>query len=129
MINEIIPSNKLYLKYVDDIVGWCVFTNDTILKDETVELCYCLPESFKNSQHKKYYFLLGDNTEKSYNVLGFGMIYNHSFMPNIQWEIIDYNRNIIRFFATRDISPGEQLCHNYGNDYWKNIQKTKLTII
>jgi SET domain-containing protein len=129
MINQIIPENKLYLKYINDIVGWGVFTNINIKKNEIVEICYCLPEKYKESQHKNFAFLFNDHTNDAYLVLGFGMIYNHSDEPNIKWEIIDYNRRIIQFIAIKDILSGEQLCHNYGRKYWESRPKKELTII
>lgn len=73
--------------------------------------------------------MLGDQTTDAYLVLGYGMIYNHSYNPNIQWKIIDYNKRIIKFFAVRDISANEELCHNYGSMYWKSRPKKESTMI
>lgn len=129
MINEIISENNLYLKYVNDIIGWGVFSNNVFKENDTVEFCYCLPEKFSTSQHKNYAFIFDAHSDDSYLVLGFGMIYNHSYDPNIKWEIIDYNHRIIRFFAIKDINVDEQLCFNYGEKYWKNRPKKELSII
>lgn len=129
MIDQILTNNKLYLKYIDNILGWGVFTNQDIKEGEIVEYCYCLPEKYTESQHRNYIYLLGDQTDDAYLVLGYGMIYNHSYDPNIQWEIIDFNRRIIKFVAIKDIYANEELRHNYGSVYWKARTKINSTII
>lgn len=128
-MDEIIQKNSLYLKYIDNILGWGVFTNNDIKKGEVVEYCYCLPEKFSESQHKNYSFLQSKESDNAYQVLGFGMIYNHSYDPNIYWEIVDYQRNVICFTALKDIKAGEELYHNYGEDYWKTRPKKQKTLI
>lgn len=129
MISEINYCHDIYVRYIDDIVGWGVFTRSEIFVWDTIEVCYCLPEKFKESQHKKYAFLTGKDSEDAYMVLGYGMIYNHSYNPNIAWEIIDFNRHLIRFFAIRDISAEEELRHDYGNMYWKTRPKINKTLV
>ena len=129
MTLEINHREGVYVRRIDDIVGWGVFTRRSIPAWETIEVCYCLPEKFKESQHRRYSFLTGNDTDDAYLVLGYGMIYNHSYHPNIAWEVTDFNLNLIRFFSIRDIVEGEELCHNYGNMYWKSRPKISRTLV
>jgi SET domain-containing protein len=45
-------------------------------------------------------------------VLGTGTIYNHSDDNNATW-LTDTERNCFRFFSTRKILAGEEICTNY----------------
>lgn len=46
--------------------------------------------------------------------LNYGCLFNHDDVYwNIYWEP-DYSKNIIKFYADRDINVGEELLHNYG---------------
>lgn len=126
MITEVIPTNKLYLKWIDNTIGWGVFTAEDIKKDEIVETCYCLLDNRQVTYHKDYIFSLDRKTNDSFLVLGYGSIYNHSNEPNVQSRIISYEQRFIEFFALRDIEKGEQLCHDYGVEYWLKRKKTKL---
>ena len=71
------------------------------------------------------------NEEEEYLVpLGNAMMYNHSSDPNAEWEIHDDN-NFVRFKALKTISKGEEIFHNYGEEYWESRngekQKAQLT--
>ncbi|MDA2916769.1 SET domain-containing protein-lysine N-methyltransferase, partial [Nitrospinae bacterium AH_259_B05_G02_I21] len=54
-------------------------------------------------------------------VLGYGMIYNHSDSPNL--EPYQGDGNTIEFVALRKIKKGEELTHDYGNDWWGERSK------
>ena len=122
MINEIHPSNKIYIKFINIKKGWGVFCKEKILKGESVEQCYGLIDNYETTPLNAYTFAL--NTKHRYNndslmPLGYGGIYNHSNEPNIAYELID---KIIEFKAIQDIESGDELCHNYGEGYlekWK----------
>ncbi len=47
-------------------------------------------------------------------VLGFGMIYNHSENPNINYEF-DYDSVLYRYIANKNIKKGEELLISYGS--------------
>jgi SET domain-containing protein len=46
------------------------------------------------------------------------MVYNHSFSPNAEWEIYEKDGRFVRFFALKDIKKGEEIFHDYGEEYW-----------
>jgi SET domain-containing protein len=44
--------------------------------------------------------------------LGYGSLYNHSYEPNAKY-IKNWDEQVIRFIAVRDIQPGEEITINY----------------
>lgn len=50
--------------------------------------------------------------ENSALLLGYGMLLNHSYAPNVDYDP-DYETKEMVFTALRDIEPGEELCINY----------------
>jgi len=118
MIETININTKLYVKYIDNVKGFGVFANNIIKKDEIIEDCYSLLIHNTNLDYEPYYFYFKGDTKLL--PLGFGCIYNHNNDPNIYWKVVDENNRIIRFYAITDIKVGDELCHNYGPNYWKN---------
>jgi SET domain-containing protein len=117
-MNVINTNPKLYIKYIDDIKGFGVFTNQKIKMGELIEECYslCIDKTVKGFDAYCFNYR-GDSRLLP---LGFGMIYNHSNTPNIKWKIFDENKRIINFFAITDIDIDCELCHNYGPGYLKH---------
>lgn len=116
---QVINSNpKLYIKYIDDVKGFGVFTYETIEKGELIEECYsiCVDKTIKGFDPYSFYYR-GDSR---FLPLGFGMIYNHSSEANIKWKIVNEDKKIIQFYAITDINIGDELCHNYGPLYLKH---------
>lgn len=110
----------IYAKFISDEMGYGVFSNEYIPKNSIIETTYCVPIN-PNEDWKDYKFSVS-----KFNVfmpLGFGVIYNHSDSNNIKWKIID--DRLIQFYSIKDIRPREELCHNYGENYWKSIHKKK----
>ena len=51
------------------------------------------------------------------NVLLLGSLFNHSETPNVTYSI-DTKSETIRFFTTRSVEAGEELCFFYGHRLW-----------
>lgn len=101
--------------------GLGVFAVEDIKKDEIIEKCP--------------YFLFADDDVTEGNrifdycysspwydgeymlMMGLGSLYNHDEDPNVGWYVDD-DVDFAKFYALRDIKAGEELCHNYGEDYW-----------
>jgi uncharacterized protein len=49
-------------------------------------------------------------------VLGYGMLYNHSAEPNVEYDQIEPSEIVYR--ALRTIQPGEELRIDYGDEWW-----------
>lgn len=120
------PYHKLYFKFIDSSIGFGVFTDSKIYKDQTVEICYCLPASPNDSYYSNYLFTITDTIE-DFLVTGFGSIYNHSYNPNMIWGIIDIKLRVINFVAIKDIEIGEELTLNYGKKWWD--KRKNLTFV
>ena len=65
-----------------------------------------------------YLFTSPDNKDDYLCVLGCGMIYNHGAPANAECQIDDDDNRFIRFTATSLIKSGEEILHDYGNEYW-----------
>lgn len=48
-------------------------------------------------------------------LLGYGMLFNHSYEPNATYEI-NFDNHTFDFFAYKDIEAGEEIFINYNGD-------------
>lgn len=77
--------------------------------------------SYPNEQHKHIEkTLLGDyafefGIGRSAILLGYGMLFNHSYEPNASYEI-NFENETFDFSAHRDIKAGEEILINYNGD-------------
>ena len=77
--------------------------------------------SYPNEQHKHiektsladYAFEFG--VGRSAILLGYGMLFNHSYEPNATYEI-NFENETFDFFAYKDIQAGEEIFINYNGD-------------
>jgi SET domain-containing protein len=125
MIGFIIDG--LEVRFINDELGYGVFTTKQIKKNTIIENAYCLTINIHHimtPELKKYVYY---NNDKSFFLsLGYGSIYNHSDTANLNWKIVSEEHNIMNFFSIKDIEIGEELTHNYGKLYWKNREKKIL---
>lgn len=56
-------------------------------------------------------------------MLGYGAIYNHSDENNAEWGWRDDGD--LEVVAKRDIKQGEEICVNYGEEYWSRRSDKK----
>lgn len=89
---------------------------------------------YPNDQHKyiertvleDYVYEYGIN--HSAVVLGYGMLFNHSYEPNATYEI-NFDKHTFDYYAYKDIKAGEEILINYNgevDDYeplWFNKEK------
>ncbi|CAI9386922.1 MULTISPECIES: SET domain-containing protein [Bacillaceae] len=89
---------------------------------------------YPNEQHKyiertvleDYVYEYGIN--HSAVVLGYGMLFNHSYEPNATYEI-NFDKHTFDYYAYKDIKAGEEILINYNgevDDYeplWFNKDK------
>jgi hypothetical protein len=98
--------------------GRGVFATRRFLKGELVERCHTVQLADSEVTGR-----LGDYVYKSVKdgdvllVLGYGMLYNHSADPNVEYAQDD--PSTITFLARRTLRPGDELTIDYGEDWWE----------
>ena len=104
-----------------DLGGRGVFTADEIKQGSPVEIApvIVIPADQVQIIHgtvlHDYYFRWGKDMEECAVALGFGSLYNHSYNPNLTFEM-DFGNRTLDFYARRDIAAGEELTFNYNGD-------------
>ena len=97
--------------------GRGVFATRRFAEGDAVEVCPTLQVADSDVSG-----LLGDYVFGSLDdgevvlLLGFGMLYNHSASPNL--EYFQDEPDAITFVATRAIKRGEELTIDYGAEWW-----------
>jgi SET domain-containing protein len=117
-------GSNLYVKYIDNIKGWGVFAKEKIEKGKVIERINSIPVHISMKDFYDYFFDF--NGTDTLVPLGYGCIYNHSEDANIFWKVVDKKRFIIEFYTLKDVEIDEELCHNYGGNYWINKNKKIL---
>jgi len=104
--------------------GLGVFACVDFAKDSVIERCFYLVIDDDDLQEinrlNDYLFTSPDVKSDYLCVLGYGMIYNHGMPPNAEWQIADDDNRFIEFTALHDIRAGDEILHDYGEDYWNS---------
>ena len=103
--------------------GRGVFANRTFAEGETVEVCPTVEISEGGGDLADYLFE-STNEGMFLVVLGFGMLYNHSSDPNLDY--FQENDAALAFVAQRQIDKGEELTISYGDEWWSARGETPL---
>ena len=103
--------------------GQGVFALYDIPKGITIEKCPYIvidDDDLKESNRLQDYIFTSPATKGDYLcVFGYGMMYNHSSNPNVEWEICKKDLRFVNFVTLCSICKGEEILHDYGDDYWK----------
>lgn len=123
-IITITPNYNVYIKSTED-KGYGVFANRDIYKGEIIETCYCVDASEiqPTGALMDYVFNYpkGKTIQEGAKLvlpLGFGCIYNHADTNNTTWSDHPTLDLHFEFKAIKDIKEGEEICTNYGHNYW-----------
>jgi uncharacterized protein len=100
-----------------------VFANRTFAEGETVEVCPTVEISEGGGDLADYLFE-STNEGMFLVVLGFGMLYNHSSEPNLDY--FQENEAALAFVAQRQIDKGEELTISYGDEWWSARGETPI---
>ena len=104
-----------------DIAGRGVFTSEAIAAGNLVEMApvIVIPPQQVAVLHETvlhdFYFRWGPQQKEAAIVLGLGSLYNHSYRPNLRFEL-DYGNRTVDYYALRDIPAGAELTTNYNGD-------------
>ena len=129
-MKKIFSSSKVYVcKSRTPKAGRGVFARSDIKKGEIIETSPIIEIPQNDRSNVKdgilitYFFYFGKNKKRQALALGFGSIYNHSYKPNITYNIKSTEK-LIEFIALDDIKKGEELHFNYlGNSKQKNKKR------
>jgi uncharacterized protein len=96
-----------------------VFATIDIVKGELIHVAPVIP--YPNREHvfientilDDYVFEYGINHTAI--VLGYGMLFNHSYKPNATYDI-KFENHTFEFYAYTDIKAGEEILINYNGD-------------
>jgi hypothetical protein len=123
------------LRLIDHDVGWGVFAEKD-LKPMTFigEYAGCVRRKkradAKNPYCFQYSIVCDESTRFTIDAREQGGIVrfiNHSFHPNLMSALATHqNLCHVVLFVHRPISKGEQLCYDYGQDYWAKRSKPKV---
>ena len=95
--------------------GRGVFATRTFAEGEVVEVCPTVEISEGGGDLANYLF--ESTTEGMFLVvLGFGMLYNHSADPNVDYYQDD--DETLDFVTLRRVERGEELTISYGEEWW-----------
>ena len=103
--------------------GRGVFANRTFAEGETVEVCPTVEISEGGGDLADYLFE-STNEGMFLVVLGFGMLYNHSSEPNLDYY--QENEAALAFVAQRRIEKGDELTISYGDGWWSARGETPI---
>jgi hypothetical protein len=98
--------------------GRGVFATRRFAKGELVERCPTveLPRSEVTGRLNDYVYS-SVNDGDVLVVLGYGMLYNHSENPNLEYT--QERPSTIEFLALQTVRPGEELTIDYGDEWWE----------
>jgi SET domain-containing protein len=98
--------------------GRGVFATRGFAKGDRVEVCPTLelPDADVTGELSDYVYQSNEDDDTVLLLFGFGMLYNHSSRPNL--EYVQSSANTMTFLATRKIKPGDELTIDYGDHWW-----------
>jgi hypothetical protein len=100
--------------------GFGVFAPEPYAKGDVVEVCRYLEleaDAVRDSALWDYVFESQEDG-RVLVILGHGMLYNHSYRPNLYYELREEGQ--IQFVAKRKIPAGTELTINYGRVWWNS---------
>ncbi len=128
------PLPPVSLRWIDEELGWGVFAERDLHQMEYIGEYAGLVRKRKRSDYKNSYcfemvLAAGESTRYTIDALDQGGItrfINHSSTPNLTHALATV-RDLphVILFVTKFVPKGEQLCYDYGADYWKKRNQPK----
>jgi hypothetical protein len=119
---------EVSLRWIDDRVGWGVFAGRDFLPTEFIAeysgvVRKRVPQDAKNGYCFEYPLAPGRDSPYLIDAQdrgGISRYINHSNKPNLTSLSVHVEGvNHIVLYTVKKIGQGEQLCYDYGPDYWK----------
>ncbi|SEA22374.1 hypothetical protein SAMN05421743_103226 [Thalassobacillus cyri] len=103
----------------DDELDKGVFATQDIAEGELIHQAPVLPYPNEEHEHIEKTYLADYAFEYGKNhtafLLGYGMMFNHSYQPNAIYEI-NFDNDSFDFYAFKDIKAGEEIFINYNGE-------------
>ena len=97
--------------------GRGVFATRRFAKGEVIETCPTVEVADADvTGHLNDYVFTSVRDSDALLVLGYGMLYNHSPNPNVEYE--QDEPSTITFRALRKVRSGDELTIDYGEEWW-----------
>lgn len=114
---HLFPASVYVSESSIESIGVGVFANKNFVKNEIIEICpFILIENYKSLNFptiNKYVFQFSETDVVM--ALGYGSLYNHSFVGQNASYVVDPNlKRLMIFYATQDIKQHDELFINYG---------------
>jgi len=102
------------------VSGRGAFALKAIREGDIIERCPALEVNDKDIGGELLNYVFYGNTEnKRLVAMGYGMLFNHSSQPNVAYYREDAPTGTeLVIYALRNITKGEELYYNYGDDWW-----------
>jgi uncharacterized protein len=100
----------------EGIRGRGVFATRAFAEGETVEVCPTIEFPVGGADGLGDYVFESTTEGMLLIALGYGMLYNHSDDPNVDYY--EDAPGALEFIALRAIEPGEELTISYGEEWW-----------
>ncbi|NTU58271.1 MAG: SET domain-containing protein [Chlorobiaceae bacterium] len=102
------------------VSGRGAFALRSIREGEIIEQCPALEVTDRDVGGELVnYVFYGSAEDRRLVVMGYGMLFNHSSQPNVAYYRQEATTGAeLVIYALRDISKGEELFYNYGDEWW-----------
>lgn len=125
ILSQSVPD--VILRWIDPVMGWGVFANRDFKKRQFIaeyvgKVRKRRREDSKNAYCFEYVIVQGFNTSYTIDALDQGALaryINHSDHPNLLSALATFdNLSHVILYTKEPVVKGEQLCYDYGPDYW-----------
>jgi hypothetical protein len=122
------PVLDVSLRWIDDAIGWGIFAERDFLQTEFIAEYSGVVRKRVSQDTKNGYcfeYPLATGVDSPYLIDaqdrgGISRYINHSNKPNLTSLSVHVEGvNHIVLYTVKKIAKGEQLCYDYGPDYWK----------
>lgn len=122
------PLPPIRLRWIDENVGWGVFAERDLKPMEYIGEYAGLVRQRKRTDAKNAYcfeYVIAQGERSAYNIDaldqgGIVRFINHSSKPNLMSALATMkDLSHVILYVSKYISKGDQLCYDYGPDYWK----------
>jgi len=129
---KILP--EVTIRWIDNSIGWGVFAAKAFKEREYIaEYCGKVRKRCRRDEKNAYGFeyAIAPQAPTRYTIDaetqgGIGRLINHSDRPNVLSALATFESvSHVILIANAPIRAGEQLCYDYGPDYWARRTKPK----